>query len=76
MLHILLHLLQTDCGNGVTSYGRKKRQADILQEIPLQSAIIVREPKIVAENRTSNLENSHFNGGLTWLKSINTFYKN
>ncbi|XP_075211258.1 uncharacterized protein LOC142318737 isoform X2 [Lycorma delicatula] len=52
----------TDCGNGVTSYGRKKRQADILQEMPLQLAIIVREPKIVAENRTSNLENSHFNG--------------
>lgn len=47
-------MLQTDCGNGVTSYGRRKRQADVLQEMPLQLAIIVREPTIVAENRTSN----------------------
>lgn len=34
-------LLQTDCGNGVISYGRKRRSLDVYEEVPLQLAIIV-----------------------------------
>ncbi|XP_073977089.1 uncharacterized protein isoform X2 [Rhodnius prolixus] len=31
----------TDCGNGVISYGRKRRSLDVYEEVPLQLAIIV-----------------------------------
>ncbi|RZF38710.1 hypothetical protein LSTR_LSTR013700 [Laodelphax striatellus] len=42
----------TECGNRVTSYGRRKRAADVLSEMPLQLAIIVREPSSLSQNAT------------------------
>lgn len=52
--------VQTDCGNGMTSYGKRRRRAvgdvmmshdDVMEEVPLQLEIIVKTP--VNRNETS-----------------------
>ncbi|XP_039281008.1 uncharacterized protein LOC111048518 isoform X2 [Nilaparvata lugens] len=51
----------TECGNRVVSYGRRRRAADVLSEMPLQLAIIVREPTALPENATVIPEASRSN---------------
>ncbi|PSN45520.1 hypothetical protein C0J52_13172 [Blattella germanica] len=48
---------RTDCGNGIVAYGRRKREfetnATLYQEMPLETAIIVRSPQLLPSSLLS-----------------------
>lgn len=49
--------IQTDCGNGITSYGRRRRDtatnAQLYEEMPLYTMLAVYSPKLVPSSLLS-----------------------